>query len=143
MHIIGYILLAIHFLLFFWAAGGTIEMIFDQVPWKPFTNPEFPFWVLVIHWGSVLFACVSFIYGYFTHYSKTPQIMAIGYGLMALVCIIETFGYMTSKTKYIAMGAEFMAYIIILILLFNNSYLISEVPNASEKNLLKTFESLE
>ncbi|WP_257669751.1 hypothetical protein [Parapedobacter tibetensis] len=104
-------------------------MIFDNVPWKPFTNPEFPFWVLVIHWGSVLFASVSFIYGYLAHWNKTPQIMTIAYGLMALVCIIETFGYMTSKTKYIAMGAEFMAYIIILFLLFKSSYFINHFGN--------------
>ncbi len=129
MQILGYILLTIHFLLFFWAVGGFIEMIFDNVPWKPFTNPEFPFWVLVIHWGSVLFASVSFIYGYLAHWNKTPQIMTIAYGLMALVCIIETFGYMTSKTKYIAMGAEFMAYIIILFLLFKSSYFINHFGN--------------
>lgn len=46
--------------------------------------------------------------------------MAIAYGLMALVCVIETFGYMTNENKYLAMGAEFTAYIIILIIILNN-----------------------
>lgn len=122
MPIIGYFLLTIHFLLFFWAAGGIVEMIFDKVPWKPFTNSEFPFWVLIIYWGSVLFASLSFIYGYVTHWSKTPKIIAIAYGIIALVCIIETFGFMTSKTKYLAMGAEFLTYAVILLLLFKNKY---------------------
>lgn len=122
MYIIGYLLLTLHFLLFIWAVGGFIEMIFDKVPWKPYTNPDFPFWVLVIHWSSVLFASASFIYGYLTHWIKTPHIMTIAYVLMAVVCIIETFGYMTSKTKYIAMSAEFAAYIIILLILFKSNY---------------------
>jgi hypothetical protein len=129
MQIFGYILLVIHFLLFLWATGGFMEMIFDKVIWKPFTNPDFPFWVLIIHWGSVLFASVCFIYGYLTHWAKTPHIMVIGYGLMALVCVIETFGYMTSKTKYLAMGTEFTAYIIILFLLYKSNYFVNHFGN--------------
>jgi hypothetical protein len=122
MQIFGYLLLIIHFLLFFWAFGGVVEMIVPKVFWKPYTNPEFPLWVLIIHWGSVLFASVSFIHGYLTQWNKTPQIMAIAYGIMALVCVIETFGYMTSKTRFLAMGLEFTAYIIILFILFMTSY---------------------
>jgi hypothetical protein len=129
MQILGYLLVAIHFFLFFWAAGGFMEMSIDKVPWKPFTNPEFPFWLLIIHWGSVLFASVGFIYGYLTHWIKTPQVMTIGYGLMAVVCVIETFGYMTSKTKYLAMGAEFTAYILILLLLYKSSHFINHFGN--------------
>lgn len=97
-------------------------MIFSEVVWKEFTNPEFPDWVLIIHWSSVLFASISFLYGYFTQWSKTPQIMAIAYGMMAIVCIIETFGFMTNETKYLAMGGEFLIYTVILLLLFKNKY---------------------
>ena len=125
MQVIGYILLTTHFLLFFWATGGLMEMIFDKVPWKSFTNPQFPFWVLIFHWGSVLFASVTFIYGYLTHWDKTSQMMVLGYGLMALVCAIETFGFMTNKTKYLAMGLEYIAYLIILFLLLKSSYFIN------------------
>ncbi|MBK6263825.1 hypothetical protein JKA74_02155 [Marivirga sp. S37H4] len=124
MHVLGYIILVIHFLLLLWSAGGFLEMILPRIPWKPFTNPEFPNWLLIIHWGSVLFASISFLYGYFAQWTKTPQIMAVAYGLMALVCVIETFGYMTSKTKYLAMGAEFLTYTVILLLLFKNKYFI-------------------
>lgn len=122
--LLGYVLLIVHFLLFIWAFGGVIEMVSDEVFWEPYTNPAFPDWVLVIHWGSVLFASISFLYGYLTRWNKTPKIMAIGYGLMALVCIIETFGYMTGDMKYIAMGVEFLAYIVILLLLFKSKYFI-------------------
>lgn len=124
MQYIGYLLILVHGFLFFWSTGGFLEMIFPKVPWKPFTNPEFPTWVLIIHWSSVLFASVSFLYGYFSQWSKTPQIMTVAYGLMALVCLIETFGYMTNKTKYLAMGTEFLTYTVILLLLFKSKYFI-------------------
>lgn len=125
MQYIGYLLILVHGFLFFWSTGGFLEMILPKVPWKPFTNPEFPTWVLIIHWSSVLFASVSFLYGYFSQWSKTPQIMAVAYALMALVCIIETFGYMTNKTKYLAMGTEFLTYTVILLLLFKSKYFVA------------------
>ena len=122
MQITGYILFVIHLILLLWAAGGIIEMITPEVMWKPYTNPEFPGWVLVIHWGSVLFASVIFLYGYLTHWSRTPYVMIIAYGLMSLVCLIETFGFMTGKSKYLLMAIEFTAYIAILLLLFKTNY---------------------
>ncbi|MEX0968135.1 MAG: hypothetical protein WD077_12920 [Bacteroidia bacterium] len=124
MAYIGYILIIVHGILLLWSVGGFLEMILHKVPWRPFTNPEFPAWVLIIHWSSVLFASVSFLYGYFTHWDKTPAIMAIAYSMMAVVCVIETFGFMTSKMKYLAMGAEFFTYALILLLLFRSKYFI-------------------
>ncbi len=123
--IIGYLLVVVHLFLGVWATGGFIEMVLKNVPWKPFTNPEFPDWLLFIHWGSVLFAAVGFLSGYFTRWDKTPQLMTVAYGIMALVCVIETFGYMTSETKYLAMGAEYVAYLLILILLFTPRFAAS------------------
>lgn len=124
MQYIGYILVLIHMILLIWSSGGFLEMILSKVPWKPFTNPEFPNWVLILHWGSILFASVSFLFGYITQWSKTPQIMSVAYAFMMFVCVIETFGYMTSNTKYLAMGGEFFAYIIILLLLFKSKYFV-------------------
>ncbi|MCC5916505.1 MAG: hypothetical protein JJU02_04170 [Cryomorphaceae bacterium] len=125
MSYFGYILIFVHAILFLWATGGFIEMILPKVPWKPFTNPEFPDWVLIMHWSTVLFAAVSFILGYLLQWSKTPHIMTLAYGLMALVCIIETFGFMTSKTKFLAMTTEFITYTIILLVLFKSKYFIA------------------
>lgn len=51
--------------------------------------------------------------------------MAIAYGLMALVCVVETFGYMTNQSKYLAMASEYVAYTIILLLLFRSNYFIN------------------
>lgn len=124
MQYIGYLLVVVHASLLMWSVGGFLEMLLPKVPWKPFTNPEFPVWVLIIHWSAVLFAAAVFLYGYFTQWHRTPQIMTIAYVLMAIVCVIETFGYMTSNTKYLAMGAEYLAYLIILLLLYRSTYFI-------------------
>lgn len=48
--------------------------------------------------------------------------MLIAYSLMAAVCVVETFGYMTSDFKYLAMAAEYIAYILILFLLYKSNY---------------------
>lgn len=139
MKYIGYALILVHGFLLLWAVGGFIEMISPKVPWKHFTNPEFPFWVLLIHWSSVLFASATLLYGYFTQWSKTPQAMAVAYGFMAMVCVIETFGYMTEKTKYMAMGGEFLAYTVILLYLFRSKYFIRETQVSEPEEL--NFES--
>lgn len=120
--ILGYLLVVIHVMLGIWAVGGILEMIVSKVPWKPFTNPEFPGWVLVIHWTSVLFAATVFLFGYFGRWKLTPYLMVAAYGAMALVCLIETFGFMTSKYKYVAMVAELVTYTIIVVLLFNEKF---------------------
>jgi hypothetical protein len=122
MQYMAYALVLIHTVLLGWAMGGIAEMITPHIPWKPYTNPAFPHWVLILHWGSVSIASLGFLLGYATHWTKTPLFMTMAYGLMALVCVIETFGYMTNSTKYMAMGAEFAAYIVILLLLFKSDH---------------------
>lgn len=122
LKLLMYILVPVHLFLAAWSVGGFLEMIFQKVPWKPFTNPAFPDWLLVIHWGSVLLAAAGFLTGYFTHWARTPQFMVFAYGMMAVVCAIETFGYMTSEYKYLAMAGEYLAYTIILIMLYKTEH---------------------
>lgn len=124
MKVTGIILFLIHIVLFCWSVGGFLEMILPEVFWKPFTNSAFPDWLLFFHWSSVLFASAVFIYGYLTHWRKTPIFMTAGYIFMSIVCVIETFGYMTIDTKYTAMAVELLAYIIILLLLYRTTYFI-------------------
>lgn len=119
---IGVILLFVHAGLGVWALGGMVEWFAGRVPWKPFSNPEFPSPLLFVHWMSVLFASTIFIYGYFSRWSGTPLWMSIAYGIMAVVCVVETFGYMTSKFKYVAMGAEYTAYVVIVMILYSAGY---------------------
>jgi heme A synthase len=120
--VLGYALVAVHIFLAGWSVGGFIELLTPKVPWKPFSNPEFPKWVLLFHWGTILFAAGIFLFGYFTRWKLTPHVMVVAYGLMAVVCVVETFGFMTSKYKYIAMALEYIAYIAILLLLFGASF---------------------
>lgn len=124
MPFFGYVLVALHGTLLLWAVGGFFELLLPSVPWKPFANPEFPTWLLVIHWGSILFASICFLYGYFDQWNRTPHAMALAYGVMALVCAVETFGFMTSGTKYLTMAAEYLAYGAILLVLFKTNYFI-------------------
>lgn len=124
MQYIGYVLLIVHLCLLVWSSGGFLELILPGVPWQPYTNPDFPNWLLPIHWGSALVTSMGFLYGYFTKWSKTPRFMMFAYATLALLCAIETFWFMTSQTKYIAMITEYVAYTLILFLLFKNTYFV-------------------
>ncbi len=137
----GYLLAGIHTYLAIWSLGGFAEWIFHDVPWKPFSNPDFPRWVLFFHWTSIGFASTVFLYGYFTRWWRTPKYVTIGYGMMAAVCVVETFWFMTSESKYLAMGLEFTAYILILILLYHarfyNAHFSSRTPPGGRYNIRK------
>ncbi len=122
MKYFGYSLVLIHIFLLVWATGGMIELVTAEVPWTLYTNPDFPVWLLPIHWGSVLITSIGFLVGYITRWKNTPQFMLAAYTMLFTICVIETFGFMTSTTKYIAMGTELITYTVILALLFKHSY---------------------
>ncbi len=125
MQYFGYLLVLIHIFLFLWSAGGMTELISAKVPWPPYTNHDFPGWLLPIHWGSVLITSAGFLFGYFTGWSKTPEFMLAAYTMLFTICVIESFGFMTSPAKYFAMVAELVTYTVILILLFKHKYFIN------------------
>lgn len=124
MQYVGYLLVIIHLILFLWATGGFIEMTSINVFWSPFTNSDFPRWLLPIHWGSVLITSVGFLAGYFTKWTYTPEFMLAAFTMLFTICVIETFGFMTSSTKYVAMITELVTYMLILSALFKSSYFI-------------------
>lgn len=134
MRYVGYILVLIHIILFLWSAGGAIEMISTDVPWTPYTNPDFPGWLLPIHWGSVWMTSTGFLYGYFSKWSKTPEFMFGAYVMLSVICIVETFGFMTSQTKFIAMVAELVTYTVIVLILFKHKYFIAYFGGESTGN---------
>ena len=120
--VVIWLLFILHGGLFVWSLGGFLEWILPTVPWEPFSNREFPRWLLLIHWLSVLFASAGFLVGVLTRWHFTPRWMTLGYALMATVCAIETFGYMTIPNKYFAMAGEYAAYIAILLVLFHPNF---------------------
>lgn len=122
MKYFGYALVVIHGILLAWSAGGILEMTTSNIPWTPYTNLDFPAWLLPIHWGSVIITSIGFLVGYFSRWSGLPSFMLAVYSMLFTICVIETFGFMTSATKYIPMIAELVAYSVILALLFKNNY---------------------
>ncbi len=124
MEYIGYALVLIHLVLLGWSVGGFAEMLFSTVPWTPYTNLDFPKWLLPIHWGSVVMASVGFLLGYLTRWSGTPTLMLAAYTLLFTLCVVETFGFMTNAGKYVAMVSELVAYVVILELLFRSPYFV-------------------
>ncbi len=124
MRYVGYVLALTHLFLLLWSTGGMVEMSPVKVPWTPYTNVDFPRWLLPIHWGAVMIASTGFLTGYFFRWRGTPAFMLAAYSMLFTICVIETFGFMTSATKYIAMTAELVAYTIILLLLFKSRYFV-------------------
>jgi hypothetical protein len=124
MQYVGYALVLVHMFLFLWSTGGMVELFSAKVPWTPYTNLDFPKWLLPIHWGSVIITSTGFLLGYFTHWNKTPEFMLATYTMLFTICVIETFGFMTSPTKYVAMVAELVTYTVILTILFKHNYFV-------------------
>ena len=114
----------IHIILLAWSTGGLVEMTSIKVPWEPYTNLDFPTWLLPIHWGSVVITSIGFLIGYFSKWSGTPEFMLAAYTMLFTICVIETFGFMTSSTKYIAMTTELVTYTVIITLMFKSKYFI-------------------
>ena len=125
MKYVGYGLVIIHGVLALWATGGMIEMSNMNVPWSPYTNLDFPSWLLPIHWGSVLITSIGFLGGYFTRWNLLPTFMLAAYTMLFTICVIETFGFMTSPTKYMTMIAELVTYTLILTLLAKHRYFVA------------------
>ena len=124
MQYFGFGLVIIHVFLLTWAVGGVLELNLTAVPWTPYTNLDFPNWLLPIHWGSVIVTSIGFLIGYFTKWNRTPEFMLAAYTMLFTICVIETFGFMTSSTKYIAMIAELIAYTLIIGTLFKSKYFV-------------------
>ncbi len=125
MQYLGYILVVVHFFLLLWSTGGIVEMTSAKVPWTPYTNLDFPTWLLPIHWGSVIITSIGFLIGYFSKWSRTPEFLLAAYTMLFTICVIETFGFMTSSTKYIAMTTELVTYTVILLMMFKSRYFIA------------------
>lgn len=114
------VLLGVHALLGLWALLGLAEWASPSVPWPRVSNALFPRDILLMQWTLTLIAAVTFIAGYGLAWVNTPAAMACIYAAMAALCAVETFRYMESETRFIAMGAEYVAYAGILLFLFRS-----------------------
>lgn len=106
-------LVVLHVGLLVWALMGLAEWLFGAVPWPAVTNPLFPRPVLLGHWLSVIAASLAFLTGLALRWPGTPLAVALGYGAMAVVCLIETTRYLVHDARWLAMAAEYAAYLAI------------------------------
>lgn len=111
--LLGPLLLVVHAGLLAWALIGLIEWVLPSVAWQRVSNPLFPRWLLLGHWLAVLVGASVFLVGYLRRWPGTPRAVAAAYVPMAVVCAIETFGYLTHPGRFIAMAAEYTAYLAI------------------------------
>lgn len=106
-------LVLLHAGLLIWALMGLAEWIFGAVPWPAVANPLFPRAMLFFHWLSVIAASAAFLAGLALRWPGTPIAVSLGYGGMAAVCLVETTQYLVHDMRWVAMAAEYAAYLII------------------------------
>lgn len=106
-------LVLLHLGLLVWALVGLSEWIFGTVPWPAVANPLFPRPMLFFHWMSVIAAATAFLAGFVLRWRGTPFAVTLGYGGMATVCLIETTQYLVHDMRWLAMAAEYAAYLAI------------------------------
>lgn len=106
-------LVLLHLGLLVWALMGFAEWTVGAVPWPEVTNPLFPRPMLFFHWLSVIAASTAFLAGLALRWPGTPLAVVLGYGAMAIVCLIETTRYLVHDAKWLAMAAEYAAYLAI------------------------------
>lgn len=117
-----WLLMGVHLFLIAWAVVGLIEFVSPQVPWPRVSNPLFPGWVLLAQWLLILPAALVFVLGYWAAWPQMPMVLAIGYALMASLCAYQTFTILENDTRFLAMAAEYAAYVAIVIFLFRSEY---------------------
>jgi hypothetical protein len=112
------LLLGVHAFLGVWGLIGFAEWFSDSTPWPRVSNPLFPRDILLMQWSLVLAASVLFIGGHALRWEHTPAAMACVYAAMAALCAVQTFTWLKGDLRFVAMGAEYAAYAVILLFLF-------------------------
>lgn len=114
------LLAVVHAGLGVWAIVGFAEWFAPSVPWARVSNPLFPRDILLLQWILVLCAAVVFLGGYATRWPTTPVAMGCVYAAMAALCAVQTFTWLQGDLRFVAMGAEYLAYAGILAFLFRS-----------------------
>lgn len=115
-------LVLLHAGLLIWALMGFAEWFLAEVPWPRVANPLFPPLMLLAHWLSVLVTTLFFLTGFTLRWPGTPVAVACGYVAMAMVCLVETVFFLVHDMRWLAMAAEYAAYIGISLFLFRSAY---------------------
>lgn len=116
------VLVALHLFLAAWALVGLAEFFAPQVPWRRVSNPLFPEWMLHAQWLAILPTALVFLVGYALGWPYMPAALGVGYAAMAGLCAYQTVFLLQHDTRYLAMAAEYAAYVGILVFLVRSEY---------------------
>lgn len=112
-------LLALHGGLLVWGVLGLAEFL--GVVGIGLQNEAFPPGMQALHWLAILAGGGLFLAGYAMRWQQTASTMALVYTMMATLCAVQTTDLLTHDGRYIAMVAEYLAYLAILWFLFRSS----------------------
>ncbi len=112
--VIGAIVMAI------WGTLGFVEYFTGQVILLPLQNPTFPAGTQFIHWFLISLSGYIYLFGYFSRWKFTPNVMVVIYACLATMCFIQTFDFMVREDRYISYVREVIYYIIFSIYLFRS-----------------------
>lgn len=115
-------LIAVHLFLIAWALVGLAEYVSATVPWPRVSNPLFPKWVLLAQWLLILPTALAFVAGYAWSWPQMPLAVTFGYVCMAALCAYQTFTILENDGRFLAMAAEYCAYVGIALFLFRSDF---------------------
>jgi hypothetical protein len=110
------LLLLLHLGLLAWGISGLGEFLLPGLG-LGLQNPLFPAWLQLAHWIAILAGGGAFLAGYLLLPRLLLPLLAAAYLAMAAVCAVETLFFLEGSGKYLAMAAEYAAYLAILALL--------------------------
>ncbi len=111
------VLVVVHVILLAWATAGFVEMVWAAPPWPRVSNPLFSDAMLFLQWFVVAGASLTFLSGYSGRWPRLPSAMVGWYVVMALICAWQTFFILQHSGRFIAMAAEYAAYLAIAVYL--------------------------
>jgi hypothetical protein len=118
VRLLGAVLLLVHTTVALWAAAGLVELTSPPWPWPVVGNPDLPTGVLFVHWLLMLGTGAVFVVGYLCRWSATPAAIAACYAALAAMCTVETFGFLTGASRFVGTAVEYVAYAVLLALLY-------------------------
>ncbi|MEX0923267.1 MAG: hypothetical protein WDZ84_10865 [Rhodovibrionaceae bacterium] len=110
------LLFMLHLGLGAWGLGGLAEYLLPGLGFG-LQNPLFPAWLQLAHWLAILAGATAFLLGYLALARLLLPMLAAAYLAMAAVCAVETLFFLDGSGRYLAMAAEYAAYLAILALL--------------------------
>lgn len=108
-------LLALHAGLLIWGALGLAEFLTPAALVIGLDNPLFPPPLQLAHWLAILSGALAYLGGSLLRSRRALPLLMLAYGFMAAVCAVETVFYMESPWRWLAMIAEYAAYLSILL----------------------------